>query len=135
MLQAVHVEMMHAALGGSVSTRALKLMIRRTWGGRHLNQLGATSSFDETPLKSSVTWTTQRSLIRPAVEAGSRRRLAPSALSHLHRISIPTATTSTLDGEPSSGDRRPPDRPLEALLNSPALRSGRINSPRSGHCL
>lgn len=138
MLQAVHVEMMHAALDGSVSTRALKLMIRANVGVDAIwNQLGRHElHFDDNAFEESYRYMDeQRNLIRPALEAGKPEdawrafgRLTHTAqdfYSHSNYVDLwmagfplgsipPAAAIEPLDG---------------VLLNSRALRSGKINLP------
>jgi hypothetical protein len=138
MLQAVHVEMMHAALDGSVSTRALRLMIHANVGVDAIwNQLGRHElHFDDNAFEKSYRYMdAQRNLIRPALEAGEPEdawrafgRLTHTAqdfYSHSNYIDLWMA------GHPPG--RIPPAAAIdpldEALLNSPALRSGRINLP------
>jgi hypothetical protein len=138
MLQAVHVEMMHAALDGSVSTRALKLMINANVGVDAIwNQVGRHElHFDDNAFEKSYRFMDeQRNLIRPALEAGKPEdawsafgRLTHTAqdfYSHSNYIDLWIAGHAP-------GSTPPADaiEPLdEALLTSPALRSGRVNLP------
>jgi hypothetical protein len=138
MLQAVHVDMMHAALDGWVSTRALKVMIEANVGVDAIwNQVGRHElHFDDNAFEKSYRYMDeQRNLIRPALEAGEPEhawrafgRLTHTAqdfYSHSNYIDLWMA------GHPP-GSSPPADsiEPLdEALLNNPGLRSGRINLP------
>jgi hypothetical protein len=138
MLQGVHVEMMNAALDGLVSTHALKLMIKANVGVDAIwNQLGRHElHFDDNAFEESYRYMDeQRKLIRPALEAGEPEdawsafgRLTHTAqdfYSHSNYVDLWMA------GHPPGGT--PPAAAIEpldgALLNSPALRSGRINLP------
>lgn len=138
MLQAVHVEMMHAALDGWVSPRALKLMIEANVGVDAIwNQLGRHElHFDDNAFEKSYRFIDeQRNLIRPALEAGKPEdawrafgRLTHTAqdfYSHSNYIDLWMAGNLAGSTPPATAI----DPLDETLLNSPALQSGRINLP------
>lgn len=138
MLQAVHVEMMHAALDGSVSPRALKLMIKANVGVDAIwNQLGRHElHFDDNAFESSYRFMDeQRRRVRQALEAsrpedawrafGRLTHTAQDFYSHSNYVDL------WLECQPP-GSTPPAEtiEPLdEELLNSPSLRSGKINLP------
>jgi len=138
MLQAVHVEMMHAALDGLVSTRALKLMINANVGVDAIwNQVGRHElHFDDNAFEKSYRYMdAQRNLIRPALEAGAPEEAwrafgclthtAQDFYSHSNYVDLWMGAHAP-GGAPPAAAIEPLD---EALLKSPALRSGRINLP------
>lgn len=138
MLQAVHVEMMHAALDELVSTRALKLMIKANVGVDAIwNQVGHHElHFDDNAFEKSYRYMdAQRNLIRPALEAGEPEeawrafgRLTHTAqdfYSHSNYIDLWLAAQHPGSTQPAAAI----EALDEALLNSPALRSGSINLP------
>jgi len=138
MLQAVHVEMMHAALDGLVSSRALGCMIKANVGVDAIwNQLGRHElHFDDNAFEKSYRFMDQqRRLIRPALEAGKPEgawrafgRLTHTAqdfYSHSNYIDLWFARQPA-GSIPSTAEIEPLN---DALLNNPALRSGKINLP------
>jgi len=138
MLVAVHVKMMHLALDGLVSARALKRMI----GANILvdaiwNQLGRHElHFDDNAIEGGYAYLAeQRACIRPALESGQPEaawdafgRLTHTAqdfYSHTNYVDLWTACQP--DGMiPPASQIDPLD---DMLLNSPALRSGKPYLP------
>jgi hypothetical protein len=138
MLVAVHVQMMHQALDGLVSARALRRMIRANarvdaiW-----NQLGRHElHFDDNAFEGGYAYLEdQRARIRPALEAGHAEnawdafgRLTHTAqdfYSHTNYVDLWTACQP--DGMvPPASQIDPLDR---TLVNSRALRSGKPYLP------
>jgi len=138
MLQAVHVEMMHAALDGLVGTRALRLMINANVGVDAIwNQLGRHElHFDDNAFEKSYGYMEeQASLILPALETGKPEQAwsAFGRLSHTAQDFYSHSNYVDLWIARQAPGRIPPPASIdpldEALLTSPALRSGRINLP------
>ena len=138
MLMRVHVQMMHAALDGLVSARALRrmiganLLVDAVW-----NQLGRHElHFDDNAFERGHAYLAeQRSLIRPALESGKTQtawdafgRLTHTAqdfYSHTNYVDLWTACQP--DGMvPPASQIDPLD---DVLVNSPALRSGKPYLP------
>jgi hypothetical protein len=138
MLVAVHVQMMHSALDGRVSPRALKRMIGANiqvdaiW-----NQLGRHElHFDDNAFDGAHAFlSAQRAQIRPALESG-RPELAWDAFGRMthtaqdfyaHTNYVDLWTACQPDGMiPPASQIDPLD---DTLVNSPALRSGKPYLP------
>lgn len=143
MLQAVHVQMMHLALDGLFSARAVGVMIRANLGVDALwNQLGRHElHFDANAFEASYAYLgRQRALIRSALEAG-KPELAWQAfgrLTHTAQDFYSHSNYVDLWMVTHPPGRLPPAPQIEALdeavIRSPALRSGKINLPLEALC-